>query len=294
MNLQENIQRIKEMMGLLKEQEIPKCQSEIEALVPAAVKKWRDWLNNPATKEKFMKNHQIDEEKMNQIYKNYETVLSNIKVVAYDKNFKFTDFSEGVAQRLYQISRKKGLQGFVVQKFPNIIFYNCSIKMKEGPFHVVQHEISHLLDNIHPKTPSKMVSGLYDDQEIDKKLDKKKMEEFFVKVGITSPKEQRKIKRNYLNLFKLTDTVKEYGCQEGENLNGIQNLRDTLGKKPGEDITLQELKPYFILQDFEKMNTDIRKLVVCWVLKGLPDINTYLSELNTFAKNNPQQSSNAV
>jgi hypothetical protein len=293
MNLQENIQRIKEMMGLLKEQEVPKCQSEIESVVPAAVKKWRDWLNNPATKEKFMLNHGIDEEKMVQIYRNYETVLSNIKVVTYDKKFKFTDFSEGEAQQLLRIT-KKGHQGFVVGRFPNIIFYNCGGDLKEGPFYVIQHEISHLLDFVHPKTPSKMVSALYDDQKIDKVLDKKSMRAFFQKMGINSPKEQRQIKRKYIAGFSGRGPSKEYSCKEGENLNGIQALRDLLGKKPGQDISLQELKPYFTLQDSENMNLDIKKLVYCWVYKGLPDINTYLSELNTFAKNNPQQNSNAV
>ena len=292
MNLQENIQRIKEMMGLITENYVPSCQREVEAIVPSAVKKWRDWLNNPATKEKFMKNHQIDEEKMNQIYKNYETVLSNIKVVTYDKNFKFTDFDE--ADFLMKYSKDKSLRGFVTSKYPSTIFFNCDVKESKQIFFTLQHEISHLLDFIHPKTPSKMVSGLYNDNEIEKRLNKKNMQAFFDKMGITNPKEKRDIKRRYLFSFSAKKDTKQYSCEVGENLNGIQSLRDILGKKPGEDITLQELKPYFTLQNPKSSNTDIQKLVLCWIYKGLPDINTYLSELNSFAKNNPQQNSNQV
>jgi hypothetical protein len=292
MNLQEQTNRIRQMMGIVTEQEVPACQQEAERELTNAIKKWSDWLNNPITKQKFMSNHGLDEKKTEEIYQKYNQLLKEIKVFTYDKTYEFTDFTN---TNLSQVAKKKGksVNGFVFRNFPTSVFINCDRRLQDREIsETLHHEISHLLDFIHPKNPEQKIDDLHDNHEIYKHLDKDSLDNFFLKSNITDRKTKRKIRDKYFPLFRTSKKDKQYLCLGTELLNGIQGLRDALGKKPGEDITVQEAIPFFTLLNDKTTDSDINKMVYCWVLKGLPDLDNYIKELNSFAKNNQQQSSN--
>ena len=86
MNLQENIQRIKEVMGIIFEQIDPNCEEVVSKNLKLAQDYWVKWLNNSKTKEKFISNHKIDEKKQSEIFNKYFDVINNINIVYYDKD----------------------------------------------------------------------------------------------------------------------------------------------------------------------------------------------------------------
>jgi hypothetical protein len=292
MNLQEQTYRMREMMGLVNEQETSSCQNQLNSDLQKAKKTWEDWLSNPATKQKFMTSHGYDENKTKEIFDKYFKALSELKVVPVQdvEKIQIDDYKK----ELIKFAKREGndLLGFVMKEIPGYLFINCE-KTSQPFLETIEHEISHVLDFIHLKTPSEKVSKLYNDQKIQRKLNKENLEDFFVKAGITDEKRKELITMRFTDGMTEKMRDKKYRCSEGENLVGIQRLRQTLKKNPGEDLTIDEIIPYFTFE-IEDSHLDVDKLVACWVYKGLPDINNYLSELNTFAKNKSQQSSNAV
>lgn len=153
--------------------------------------------------------------------------------------------------------------------------------------------MSHILDNVYEKNPHKKVSALYDSQKIGKQLNRKNLDNFFNDANITDENRKNKISSYFEELMKDQKLIKKYRCRESENLVAIHKLKEVLNKESGEDITLEEIIPYFTLEK-EGSHLDIDKLVACWVYKGLPDIKNYLNQLNTFAKNKSTQDSTLV
>ena len=292
MNLQEQTYRIKQMMGLVNEQELSPCQNQLNSDLEKAKKTWEDWLSNPATKQKFMTNHGYDENKTKEIFDKYFKALSELRVVSIQdvEKLQLNDYKK----ELIKFAKKEGkdLLGFVIKEIPGYLFVNCE-KTSQPFLETIEHEISHVLDYIHLKTPSEKVSQLYNDQRIQRKLNNKNLEDFFMKAGITDEKKKAEVTNFFTQIMTDSKKDKIYRCSEGENLVGIQRLRQTLKKNPGEDITLEEVVPYFTF-GIENSHLDIDKLVGCWAYKGFPEITEYLRELNSFAKSQAQQNINAV
>lgn len=289
MNLQENIQRIKIMMGLLNEEESD-CQKKVDSALGSATQKWKDWLNHPVTKQKFMSNHKIDQVKMDEIYSKYNKLLKEIKIVSYDSKFEFPEYND---PKLVETAKNFGdAAAFVIPKYPETIFYNCD-GFSSDIFTNLSHEISHLLDYIFPKNPLKNVKKLYGKNKTSNKFNTKNFESFLTKINISDVIEKERIKNRFLKILTAEKSTINYYCDEIENIQGVQKLRDELGKQPGDNITTEEIIPFFTFKT-ENFDDDIKNLVACWVLKGFPDINSYLSNLNLFAKQKSKQISNQV
>jgi len=292
MNLQEQIYRIQEMMGLITEQEISPCQKQLNVDLPVARKKWENWLSNPTTKQKFMANHGLDESKTNEIFKKYSESLSKTQVIPFQdvENLPKFNYQKEVIKYIKRYG--DGLYGLTLKEVPNTIFMNCG-NTSQSYLETIEHELSHVLDNIYEKNPHKKVSALYDSQKIQKQLNKKNLDNFFNDANITDENRKNKISSYFEELMKDQKLIKTYRCRESENLVAIHKLREVLNKESGEDITLEEIIPYFTLEK-DGVHLDIDKLVACWVYKGLPDIKNYLNQLNTFAKNKTKQDSTLV
>ena len=118
MNINENISRIKEIMGLVNEADSSVTTTTTQYNpIPAPVKDnttnivrqtsgqlmeackkrysqselnkaiawWNNWLNNSVTKQKFSKNHNISLQETNEIFEDYKDLLKDTKLV-----YKFT------------------------------------------------------------------------------------------------------------------------------------------------------------------------------------------------------------
>jgi len=292
MNLQEQTNRIRQMMGLITEQEISPCQKQLNADLPVARKKWESWLSNPATKQKFMANHELDETKTNEIFSKYSESLAKTQVIPFkdvETKPKF-NYQKEVIKFIKKYG--DGLYGLTLKEVPNTIFVNCE-KTSQSYLETIEHEFSHVLDNIYKKNPFEKVSTLYGSQKIQKQLNRTNLDDFFRKANITDENRKNKITSYFQELMEDPKLIKKYRCRESENLVAIHKLREVLNKESGEDITLEDVIPYFTLEK-EAAHLDIDKLVACWVYKGLPDITNYLNQLNTLAKNKSQQNINAV
>ena len=72
-----------------------------------------------------------------------------------------------------------------------------------------------------------------------------------------------------------------YACSENEKMSNIVAIRKLFNIKPGQNITLEMLKPYI---KGEKHHTDISWLLFCWALKGFTDINILINKMNQLAQ----------
>jgi hypothetical protein len=63
-------------------------------------------------------------------------------------------------------------------------------------------------------------------------------------------------------------------------MSNITSIRKLFNIKPGQNITLEMLKPYI---KGDKHHTDIYWLLSCWALNGFSDINTLINKMNQLA-----------
>ena len=60
-------------------------------------------------------------------------------------------------------------------------------------------------------------------------------------------------------------------------------IRSWFKLKPGQNITIEMLKPYI---EGKKKNTDISWIILCWAKNGFPNLNKMINRINTLAVNN--------
>ena len=281
MNLQENIQRIKEMMGIINEEITPECQQRTKTELPIAVKYWKDWLNHPATKQKFMVNHNVNQTQMNEIYKKYFDMLDGLEFSYYDDTYQFPGYtdSEELVKSATQID---GIYAFVSRNHPKIIFYNCSLNDTDIKNTLI-HEISHLLDHIHPKSTAKQINKVF---SRNIRLNKMKgLRNFMIKLGVTDENELNKIIDRYK---KMVEKKSFYDCDLIEKLANVQIIRSVLNKQPGENVTLSDLKPYITFR--KELPDDIGWFISCWAIRGFSDLEKQLNDMNLLVKQGTQKS----
>jgi hypothetical protein len=281
MNLQENIHRIKEVMGLLKEEVTPECQQVAKNTLPVAVKYWKDWLNHPSTKEKFMINNRVDETKLNEIYEKYFNMLNNLEFTFYDNTFQFPNYND--SELLVKSAREMDeIYAFVTKRHPNTIFYNCSLSDADIKNTLI-HEISHLIDYIHPKSTAKQINRVFSRNIKPNKMTG--LRNFMIKLGITDENELNKIIDRYT---KMVERKSNYDCDLMEKLANVQIMRSVLNKQPGENVTVLDLKPYITFQ--KEIPDDIGWFIACWADRGFSDLEKQLNDMNLLVKQGTQNS----
>ena len=281
MNLQENIQRIKEVMGLITEEITPECQQTAKNTLLLAVKYWKDWLNHPVTKEKFMVNHQVDEKKLNEIYAKYLSMLDSLDFTFYDNTYQFPNYSDSDLL-VKSATEMDDIYAFVSRRHPNTIFYNCSLSDTDIKNTLI-HEISHLIDYIHPKSTAKQINKVFSRNIKPNKI--AGLRKFMIKLGVTDENELKKIIDRYI---KMVEKKSNYDCDLIEKLANIQIMRSILNKQPGENITLLDLKPYITFQ--KELPDDIGWFISCWADRGFSDLEKQLNDMNLLVKQGTQKS----
>ena len=299
MNLQENIDRIKEIMlieqksfvhnGITYPLKSESCSTKYNKLLPEAIKFWREWISNPTTKAKFMKNWDIkDYKEFSDIFNRYFNALDNIKIFYYDV------LDEELFKRI-----SYGLQGafmVVVKDEPYNIYVNCSLS-SNNPLSGLIHEIQHILYKIKPLNPDEKVDSIFDDSTVfkfpadnsnpfDKTYDGDKhltYDEFmkidFEKVSKSSGVAVDIIKK-FARLGLNLGGYDSYKCDENENMSRIMSMRKLFNLNPNQDITLEMMKPYMI---GEKSDEDINHILHCWVSKGFPNFQNMINKINLLA-----------
>lgn len=264
------------------------CEKRYNEALPSAIKYWKDWLSNPTTKEKIKKNWGIKttytstimvaDTRFDAIYKEYFSLLDNIKIVFYS----------------HKDGYNPSAHAFVNPFSKNEIFVNCSF-MSKNPKSTLIHEIQHLLWYVKPMNSEKSIADVFNSKDSSTSNDsevQKKASQVEKSMGL----EPYSLMSLYdAAIMQMGATNTSYICDENEKMSNIMSIRETLGVKPGEKITLQHIKPY--LKGSFRDNIDISYLLYCWALKGFPDINQMLNRINDLALNqsqNQQDNSNVA
>lgn len=273
------------------------CANKYTPLLVQAKKYWVDWLSSPITKQKFIKNwsdEDYDMNDVNNIFKNYMSSLKNLKLFFYNNSI---DKINGV-----NVTGTRNAYAFVIGNSPNNIYINCSLN-DENALDTLVHEIQHILYHLHPLNSDRKIGDLFVDKTTKKMGPLDFLNKVF-KIDNTDNNLSQKIKNASKNYSVEFDTLKNiyldasdyekrnpgYACSMNEKMSNITAIRKLFNIKPGQNITLEMLKPYI---KGDKSHTDIGWLLSCWALKNFPDINTLINKMNLLAYQDVKKQDNS-
>jgi len=273
------------------------CANKYTPLLVQAKKYWVDWLSSPITKQKFIKNwsdEDYDMNDVNKIFKNYMSSLKNLKLFFYNNSI---DKINGV-----NVTGTRNAYAFVIGNSPNNIYINCSLN-DENALDTLVHEIQHILYHLHPLNSDRKIGDLFVDKTTKKMGPLDFLNKVF-KIDNTDNNLSQKIKNASKNYSVEFNTLKNiyldasdyekrnpgYACSMNEKMSNITAIRKLFNIKPGQNITLEMLKPYI---KGDKSHTDIGWLLSCWALKNFPDINTLINKMNLLAYQDVKKQDNS-
>ena len=261
-------------------------------LLPKAVLWWKNWLSNPITQKKVQSNwdkwYLPGSVSVKYIFSDYFNMLDSLKIKFYDEldpinwsNITDTAYAFVNGFRLYS---------------DNTIYINLTQNDPE-PFDTLIHEIQHIIYNIKPLNPEEKIRDIF----VTKNTKRATPNSIESSLRPTNNDYNDQLLRQSSNVIKsmgldmtatrLTlwkldaDNYKRpaYVCQATEKMSNIMSIRSHFKLKPGQNITIEMLKPYI---EGKKKNTDISWIILCWAKNGFPNLNKMINRINTLAVNN--------
>ena len=268
-------------------QQVPKeCSSKWQPQLEKAKNYWIQWLSSPITKNKFLNNWKKVEKNMTSvevgnIFKKYIDSLKVLKLYYYNSKL---------------IPNNPDAYAFVNSAEPEKIYVNCS-QNDPDPYGTLIHEIQHLLYYIKPLNPDVQIGNVFVDSNTKKSTPKtffkgnsnSNANDVTNKIISTSKKFGVPITTLTYILFKARNEEKEvpgYSCRETEKMSNIMSIRSLFGVNPGQNITKEMLLPHI---KGEKFNDDVVFVLYCWALKGFPDLDGMLNNINQLAYQNTKK-----
>jgi hypothetical protein len=258
------------------------CKTKSQTALSKAVSFWKNWLNDPITKEKVYRNYLVRSERelnnINNAFKKYFDILNNLNLIYYDQTMPDEDMGA-----LAYVNGWKSLYD---------VHINCSSNDTELVQTLV-HEIQHLIYHVKPLNPAKKINNAF----VDKNKKSETIGSFFN--NLLSPLIQKNLSKiikdtskklnipyydleywKDLSIKRGKDEDPGYICRETEKMSNIMAIRSLFGIKAGGKITLNMIMPYIKL---EKDSGNIFWLLLCWAERGFPDINGMLDDINKLA-----------
>ena len=261
-------------------------------LLPKAVLWWKNWLSSPITQKKVQSNWDTwyipGSVSVKYIFPDYFKMLDSLKIKFYDEldpinwsNITDTAYAFVNGFRLYS---------------DNTIYINLTQNDPE-PFDTLIHEIQHIIYNIKPLNPEEKIRDIF----VTKNTKRATPNSIESSLRPTNNDYNDQLLRQSSNviksmgldmtatrltLWKLSaDNYKRpaYVCQATEKMSNIMSIRSHFKLKPGQNITIEMLKPYI---EGKKKNTDISWIILCWAKNGFPNLNKMINRINTLAVNN--------
>lgn len=281
-----------------------KCYSEVEPLFNKAINYWKEWINHPTTIEKFKNNFGYDDSKVKTIFDSYIDTLNKLELVVYNDNdikrkiLKFKTKS-GRNESLTIDGEEKDDYAFVINETRYIffVFVNCS-SGDEDVYGTLIHEIQHSLYNrVHPLNSDQKIKELFVGPNTKKdtpatlfKQNSKVNSKIISGEMNFSKIETEKIMGEWTRILNKTLSAgvsREYICSETEKMSNIQSIRNILNLKPGENITIEMLRPHILFEAEPK--EDIFFFFMCWAANNFPSLNNMINNLNQLANKNIQK-----
>jgi len=286
MNLNEQTYRIKQMMGLLSEENLKGDTSECQKLVnknllEQAKKWWRDWLNNPSTKQRLKSKYNLPDTKIDSII---EKNLSTLEKIT-NFNYLISEFPSEFDGPLFSVEPDEDKKSIDVY-CGSIVNKNISEKTIVG---LLVHEIQHILDYTKELTSDSDIikdfgidlKSLGDLQRTKVSLDMSRVNksyDLFLKEGFDS-KLLDFYKQELIEIYKNGDP--QYINEPSEIKSVISGIRNELNKTSGQNITLDDIKKS-VTQD---TNTNFY-LMMLYALNSGKSMTELLNSVNSYAVTN--------
>ena len=262
------------------------CKTKAKTDLSKAVNFWKNWLNNPITKEKVYKNYLVGSKpelinNVDQAFKKYFNILNNLNLIFYDQ----TTPNEEMDAYAYVVPSKSLYD----------IHVNCSSDI-ENLLDTLVHEIQHLIYHVKPLNPSKKISNVFVGKNKKPEtmvsifgFDKLEIPNIKTPLSLLKHVEETSKKLDVypsdLEMLKRESDAEEkadpgYVCSETEKMSNIMSMRRLFGIKAGGRITSNMLIPYI---NNDKYNTNVNWFLLCWAQRDFPDIDGMLDNLNKLA-----------
>ena len=259
-----------------------------------ARKWWVDWLNDPITKSKIIKNYNANkkpnepvatEQWLNKtLYPIYFKVLDSLELrylypTQLDAKFKIT-FKDTDAIM------------FVMPNITATIFINIlQIEGDVEPLENMIHEIQHLLYHTWPMNSTATVLKIFNN-----KAQNTITSPSVVNSNLQSISKKYQVGTNVLKWWE-GERVKQEKNQPGyisdpnEKLSNINAIRKLFNLKPGQLITVAMMSPYI---NRVKDNINMYWLLLGWASENFPDLQQFLNDINNLAQNNDANKTNSI
>ena len=254
----------------------------MQQLVINSVKEARDyfikWIESPITKQKFINNWKSTEPdidtKVDSIFQEYKRIISTVSLIFYKK--------PGAFEHAYV----RGGSGRFA--YPPI-YYNIAYTNTTNIVATLVHEMQHLIYDIKPLNPDKKVQDAF----VDKSTTLTTPEQLISSTNNVATKLNASgqaaaiLNIQETEITKWSDALRtelarkpNYVSANTENMSRIMGIRSKFDIQPGQNITLEMLKPYITEELYD---TNIYWLLCFWAYKGFRDINSVLNDLNQLA-----------
>jgi hypothetical protein len=234
----------------------------------SAITRWKSWLNNQATKDRFGKTFKYDKNTVNKHFAEYNNLLGQIKM-----DYVFSDKPNG---------------GWVSKLKPKIITINCRISSNMNPESVQNlliHEIQHVLDNYHKFHPySDNMFTFYRDIILDTlnpPSEENIKDEEVKKLLINSGIKNNLNKIIYSYKWRLKNDV-EHLRDPNEIMSSLSELRLSLNIKPSQKITIEMLND-------NSLNFTVIMFINQWLFSK-KSLTEFLNTSNSIAMQKPNTS----
>jgi hypothetical protein len=266
------------------------CQNKYKKELTRAVTFWKNWLKDPITQQKVQKNwdawYATGKLQASIIFPKYFNLLNNLKFVFYHCGM--TEYLDN--QNAYAFVRPD------MWASDKNIYVNCS-NNDPDIYGTLIHEIQHLIYGIKPLNPENKIKDMF----VKKTTIKDTVNKITSSLLSSKAKSNEKNKKYSPNIITIANKYQVnpqkidlwlkaskaneaddpgYVCSTTEKMSNIMTIRKLFNIQPGGKITLKMLLPY-IKRD--KKDTNIDWYLMCWALKGFPDLQTLLNKTNDLA-----------
>lgn len=255
------------------------CKSKFnEGELKKSVSWIKGWLNNPSTKQRFIKSWKYNADKTEKIFSEYNKILDQIKL-----KYVFSELpNQGYVRAKPKFLKPFGLS-YEGHGIPVTI--NCSTDhMVPRDFFV--HEIQHILDDYHEFYPYETslldnLKSLFSTQKKDSKS--VNTSEILYKLENEGFDKDSLVDIEQVYLWKLKND--EYHLKSpNENISNMWSLRQFLKLKPNEQITKKML-----IDNYEK--DEVMNAICEWLYSKM-DLQKWLDFRNSIALNQNKQNPN--
>jgi hypothetical protein len=271
-------------------------KEKYNALLPKVREWWLKWLNDPITIQKAVANINANKKPnepsidakwlTTKVYPIYNKVLYSIEFRYYNPNtqkqdskFKNVKFSKYVAKA----------NAFVQPSVPATVFINVTSD-NPNPLNTLIHEVQHLLWHKYPLNPTKQILNIFNNKSNDTITSDRTYNAELAQVAT-----KYNIGTDTLKWWKERQEQKEkndpgYNSDPNEKMSNIQAVRNHFKLKPGQNITVEMLRPH--INNGGASNTNVYWLLMGWAAAKFPDLQKFVNDINALAVNDTPNNQN--